>query len=387
MARSKPYGAVVEVGFHLGELHFLMPFLYSVEYTEGERICLLFTSRRVYEQFRADPVLSQAAAELKFDIRTVFLRQPRLERTGTLRSGVRFLQRRIALPFLRRRALRLLARTDLYLVQIAGGVAEPVLKSQSRIRPAIVRFPHSSAPQLVNMDEARRQTMLPPRRTAGEPILLWDPEAFPYYEMTGVTRSIVLGYHQLYPKWMSLLSQHSLPVHGHVIVYQYDARDDVLPLPKWIELHRSAYRVIRAEFPGIPIVIKPHPSMDLERVRAFIAGEDWEGVTLAEHNPIVAAIGARFAVGFVTGGIYNAMLLDLPSINYFNAREEYAAAHGSYMHGYSALGVPDVQTEDEFRDAVRRVREGTLTCDFGTRKRQIPLVATFAELRRQVLEP
>ena len=59
---SKPerYAGLFEIRFHIGELYFLVPFLYCTKYRPDEKICLVFTREDVYRQFRRDRVLTRA---------------------------------------------------------------------------------------------------------------------------------------------------------------------------------------------------------------------------------------------------------------------------------------------------------------------------------------
>jgi hypothetical protein len=375
------YAAVVEAHFHLGELYFLLPFLSGIRYQAGERLCLLFSSRRLHDQFLAEPLLVRAAAELDADLVIVPARPARP--LGEGRPVGRLARRLIQLaawPARRRRIRAVLERTDLLITQIAQGFAEQALAGRVK-RPVIARFPHTSSPQIMNITEARKQTF---RQAAhGEPMLLLDPEARPYYELYGFRDFVILGYHALSEKWLAWVeefAQHS----GHAIVYSFTERDDILPAEHWEHLHRSTYRTIREVFPGIPIVIKPHPSQDLDRLRGFGEQEGWTGVEIVTEHPMVAASGARVCVSFLTGGIYNAMQLGIPSINYFTAHDAYIRGHGSYMHEFASLGALDVSDEEGLRRELERVRAGTVTQDFGERKKRIPRIGSFAEFRRRL---
>ena len=56
---------VIEVCFHIGELYFLMPFLYSIRNKDDTRYVFLFTKRKVYRQYKKDRLLRSAMDELK----------------------------------------------------------------------------------------------------------------------------------------------------------------------------------------------------------------------------------------------------------------------------------------------------------------------------------
>jgi len=158
----------------------------------------------------------------------------------------------------------------------------------------------------------------------------------------------------------------------------------MLPLDKWEYLHRTTYQAIRERFGDIPILIKPHPRQDAVALEEFMATEGWIGARVVTDHPMLVATGARFAVGFLTGGIYNSMMLDIPSINYYNARDAYARSHGSFMQDLAAVGAADARDEHELRAQLARVEEGDLSCDFGTRKRGIPRIASWSEFRSRL---
>jgi hypothetical protein len=169
-------------------------------------------------------------------------------------------------------------------------------------------------------------------------------------------------------------------------MYSFATREDMLPRDKWEELHRSAYDGIRAEFGDIEIVVKPHPYQDAADLRAFVESNGWKNTSVVTEHPMLLSWGARFAVGFLTGGIYNSLMLDVPSINYYNAREVYVASYGSFMQDLAAVGAGDARNDEEFRRELRRVKDGTLTSDFGTRKRAVPRITTWGEFQARLDE-
>jgi hypothetical protein len=377
------YAAVAEVSFHLGELYFLMPFLSGIDYAPGERICLLFTSRSLYEEFRRDAVLVEAVESAPIDVERAFIRKgvPRRPRPLPLDVVVE-IWRAVKRQVLRQRVLRLLGRTDIYLAQVVGGMTEAILRRRDRLPARVLRFPHTSSAQIMDVEQARKQVF---RQLApGDTMLVVDPDAIPYYELYGARRFVVLGYHSLAERWLSLLGRHAGPPRHHAVIFSFAARDDMLPLDKWEYLHRTTYQAIRERFGDIPILIKPHPNQNAQALVAFIAAEGWTGARVVTDHPMLVATDARFAVGFLTGGIYNSMMLDIPSINYYNARDDYTRAHGSFMQDLEAVGAADARDEQQLRVQLARVADGELTCDFGTRKRGIPLIASWSEFRSQL---
>jgi len=184
--------AVAEVSFHLGEVYLLVPFLSGITYAPGERVCLLFTSRSLYEEFRKDEVLVEAVESAAIHVECAFIRkgETRRPRPLPLDAAVE-VWRALKRQFLRRRVLRLLDRTDVYLVQIAGGMTEAILRRRDRLPAHVVRFPHTSSAQIMDVEQARKQTFrqLEPSDT----MLVLDPEAVPYYELWGARNFVVLG--------------------------------------------------------------------------------------------------------------------------------------------------------------------------------------------------
>lgn len=374
------YAAVAEVHFHLGELYFLLPFFATIDFAPGERICLLFTSRPLYRQFRADPLLMRAAKRFDPVIKVVGVRRDAPENgEGRVRAWIREHVRFAVRPAQRARIRALLARTDIFLVQTARGLSEVVLRAGDRRPKHVVRYPHTSSPQTYNLDEARKRSF--PIMYQGGAIMLYDPLAEPYYALMGLDRPVTVGYPALGSEWQSMVAAESDGISGHAMIFSLMERADLLPAGKWAEIHRSTYRSIREVFGDIPIVIKPHPQQDVRSLHALAADEGWTGVTVTEENPTIISVGARFGVGFLTGGLYNTMLLDIPSINYYTALPEYLAKHGTMMQDYPSEGVPDVGDEAGLVRELRRVATGELTCDFGSRKRAIPLVTSWARFR------
>ena len=383
MAERKHYVAVAEVHFHLGELYFLIPFFHAIRWQPGERICLLFTSRKLYREYLADPLLVRAMSRLPIDIELLFLRKH--ARLGPALSLVREVYRTALRPARRRRILRLMAKAEYYFAQIAGGLSESIMRPRDVLPAPIVRFPHTSSAQIINVEEAKKQTF--PQIAPGEPLMLSDPDAIPYYELWGMQRAVILGYGSLTPEWHELVDELAPELPEHAVVFTIMPRDDMLPRAKWETLHRSTYETIRRVFPDVLILFKPHPNQDIEELREFIDAQGWHDVRIVSDNPMLIAPGALFSVGYLTGGIYNTMLLDIPSISYFNAREEYVAAVGSFMVAYATLGAPQVETEQDFERELRRIASGDLTIRYGAQRRAIPVVRSVAELRARIGEP
>jgi hypothetical protein len=375
--------AVAEVSFHLGELYFLVPFLSGIAYAPGERVCLLFTSRKLYEEFRRDAVLVEAVEGAPIDVECAFIRKgvPRRPRPRVLDLAVE-VWRAIKRQFLRQRVLGLLGRTDVFLGQVVGGMTEAILRRRDRLPAHVLRFPHTSSAQIMDVEQARKQIFRQVKPS--DTMLVLDPDAVPYYELYGARRFAVLGYHSLDERWLSLLRRHAGPSRDHAVIYSFAARDDMLPLDKWQYLHRTTYRAIRDRFGDIPILVKPHPNQDAAALEAFIAAEGWTGARVVTDHPMLVATDARFAVGFLTGGIYNSMMLDIPSINYYNARDDYTRAYGSFMQDLAAVGAADARDEDGLRAQLARVERGELICDFGTRKRGVPLIESWQEFRSRL---
>jgi hypothetical protein len=379
------YVATAEVSFHLGELYLLIPFLHGIDYAPDEKVCLLFTSRDLYREYLSDPMLVEAVRELGADVRTAFIRKPRAAASHSrvralLREAVRAVQR----PLHRRRVLPLIAASDVFMAQIVGGMVEKIIRPGDPFPSRVVRFPHTSAAQIMDVTEAKKQTFR--QMSPGDTMLLLDPDAEPYYTLWGMKSSIVLGYHSLGERWFGLLERLAPPRRGHVVIYSFASRPDQLPREKWEVLHHSAYRAIRDEFGDIEIVIKPHPYQDLADLQRFVEADGWQNASVVTDHPMLISWGARFAVGFLTGGIYNSMMLDIPSINYFNARDDYIAAHGSFMQDLAAVGAADARTDEEFRAQLGKVKAGTLITDFGTRKRAIPVIRSWHEFQDRLDE-
>lgn len=382
---DRHYAGVVEVQFHLGELYLIVPFLHGIEYADDEKVCLLFTSKELYEEFLSDPILSEAVRESGVDVRTSFIRKPRSAASHSRpRAALRELVRLAQRPGHRRRTLPMIADADVFLAQIAGGVVERIKRPKDPFPKRVIRFPHTSSAQIMDIEEAKKQKFR--QMKPGDTILLLDPAARPYYELFGAKSSIVLGFHSLGDRWLELLERLAPPRRGHAVMYSFSSRDDMLPRDRWEDLHRSAYRGIRDEFGDIEIVLKPHPYQDLDDLRAFIAAEGWEGVTVTTDHPMLISWGAKFAVGFLTGGLYNSLMLDIPSINYYNARDVYRSTYGSFMQDLSAVGAGDARDDESFRRELQRVKDGTLTTDFGTQKRAIPRIRTWREFQDRVEE-
>ena len=255
--------AVVEAHFHLGELYFMLPCLSSIEYRPGERVCLMFTSTRLHEQFLAEPLLVRAVETIGAEIVVIPARPEPVRGGNALAKLARRVRQRALWPGRRRRILAVLDRTDLLLTQIAQGYAEEAVAGRRR-RPTIARYPHTSAPQIMNIAEASKQTF---RQAApGEALLLLDADAEPYYRLYGFERFAILGYHVLTAAWLEAIRELAPRPGGHAVVYSFAARPDILPVKQWRELHRSTYRAIRKVCPGIPIVLTPH-AMDVVAIR------------------------------------------------------------------------------------------------------------------------
>ena len=371
------YSAVIEIRFHLGELYFLMPFLYCVAPSADAPVCLLFTRKALFEQFRGDRLLSLAAERIGAVVITCFTDGL----TGS--SAPDTPETRQAAARMRRDINAVLERTDLFLVQITGGYAERLLQRWPSGQPRIVRFPHTSAPALFDVDQARKQNPIQ-HKGAADTLLIWDPDSASYYALYGVENTVVLGYHCLRDEWLSLVEECREQREPYALVFSYRPRDTILPMEKWVELHRSTYAVIREEFPDLPITIKPHPNQDPSQLEALATRFGWTNVRISVENPAILAANARFAVSFLTGGIFNTMLLDVPSINYFNAREDYVRGRGAYKQRYAELGIPDVEDEAGLRSALRSCRDTDCTTGFGDIKREIVCITSFTDFRRRV---
>lgn len=376
---QRQYVGVIEVYFHLGELYFWAPVLASLEFGPGERVCLLFTSEELHKQFLADPLLSHAIANSPVDVVLVGARYPR---HGNLwERGWSFLKRLVMRPWLRKRLMAVLDGSDRFFAQIAGGQAEKLLRGR-RTFTGVVRFPHTSSAQIMDADKVRehRHRMLPP----DERLLLLDPEAVPYYEAWGVEHPVVLGHHALAPRWLELAREVAGGSGGHAVIFSFAAREDMLPRKDWEQLHRTAVAGIRSVYGDIPIVIKPHPNQDARALRAFVRSNRWKGVEVRTDHPLLVSLDAVVGVGFLTGGLYNTMQLDIPSINFFASHDVYAQNYGAVIVNWSALGAGDADNEEEFFRLLRQAKSGELTTDFGTRKRSIPLITSWAELERAI---
>jgi hypothetical protein len=190
------FAAVAEVSFHLGEVYLLVPFLSGISYGPGERVCLLFTSRKLYEEFRRDAVLVEAVENAAIHVKCAFIRKAETRRPRPLALDVAVeVWRAMKRQVLRRRVLRLLDRTDVYLVQVVGGMTEAILRRRDRLPSHVVRFPHTSSAQIMDVEQARKQTFR--QLAASDTMLVLDPDAIPYYRLWGARHFAVLGYHAL----------------------------------------------------------------------------------------------------------------------------------------------------------------------------------------------
>ena len=157
-----------------------------------------------------------------------------------------------------------------------------------------------------------------------------------------------------------------------------------MPLRKWRMLHRDTYQAIRDVFPDISIVVKPHPNQDTRQLRSFMNTHQWENAEISSENPMLLSKGAAFSVSFLTGGIFNTMLMDIPSINFFNARKEYAAHHGALKQNYAAFGAADVGNRVELTAALKEIEAGRLKMTFGTERNKLRRIESFRALTAKI---
>ena len=376
---SKPerYAGLFEIRFHIGELYFLVPFLYCAEYGPDEKVCLVFTREDVYRQFRRDRVLTRAIDEIGAVVVRCFSDHLPEDGEGDnpeIREQVRQFKRRIT---------RLLERTDYLFVQIGGGYIDRLMRGRGMMHPIIVRFPHTSGPALYNVNRSQKQD-LRTRAKKGETMLVWDRRTEAHYKRTGFETVIPIGYHCTTPKWLDFLETIRDDRPRFALIFSYYPRDDVLPLRKWRMLHRDTYQAIRDVFPDIPIVVKPHPNQDARQLRSFMNTHQWENAEISNDNPMLLSKGSAFSVSFLTGGIFNTMLMDIPSINFFNARKEYAAHHGALKQNYAAFGAADVGNRVELTAALKEIEAGRLKMTFGTERNKLRRIESFRALTAKI---
>lgn len=380
--RRKParrYVAAIEFSFHLGELYFWAPILATLRWAPGERVAVVFTSGQLYREFLADPLLVAAFEGIPVEVIRAPLRAPR-ETSSYRRAALGVLGRLLIRPWIPARLAGVVRGTPLLFAQVAGGYIERLLPRRSV--PRIVRFPHTSAAQIMDLEAARR-TRFRNRILPEESMLVLDPEAVEYYRLYGAEHFVVLGYHQLSDDWIErvrVVARDRFGLGEHAVLFSFAARDDMLPRAKWEQLHRTAIDAIRAVYGDLPIVIKPHPNQPVEDLQALAADAGWRDVHIRTEHPMLWSVGAEVGVGILTGGIYNTHLLGIPSINYFNAQDEYAAGHGSFMQDLSLVGIPGATDEEELRNLLQRAHDGAVASDFGARRRGIPRIATWSEL-------
>lgn len=371
----KRYDFIVEFSFHIGELYFIIPFLHhlyrrrpfrwwSARINEP-RVCLLFTKPEVWEAFQADVLLQKAVARIDCDILRSF----------DVRDGQ-------STPAAGQFCKDVLKRAPMLLSHIGGSLAKRIAHTHYGDELRVVLFPHTSSPALFNLDVASRMG-LKQRGDAKSAVLTPDPESAGYYQLTGIPRSIVIGYHSIAAPWRKIITQVSKQEQPQLarakpfaLVFSYGARDDVLTVEQWTELHLTTYVAIRKEFPDIKIVFKPHPSQDLDALRTLVSAQGMYGAEISLENPLLLAERAAFAVSYLTGGIFNALYVGTPAINYFNGRSTYERARGGFKHNYAALGIADVESEQDLAEWLRTVRIGKTHTHFLNEKSAIPLIET-----------
>jgi len=378
------YPIIVECSFHIGELYFMLPFLHTIA-ADRPIACLLFTSRKVYLQYRQDRLLRKAVQDATIATKCLFWALfPYTKSHNPVFIILRILDS-IYRHFLHieDRIVQLLRGSQYCLVQIGGGQLDKIAAQQNIDCTCVIKFPHTSGPSLFDLSKAKKRTYI--RRGGPNDILLvLDPASVPYYQLTGIGNFLPIGYHSLSDRWMTLVRSLVTFDTDYALVFSYEARNDVLPLAKWEMLHATTYEAIRRVFPEILIVVKPHPNQDVAHLRHFARKQKWTGVTISIDNPMLLSAGARFAVGFLTSGIYNSLLFDVPSVNYFNAKEEYVRARGEYIQNYEKLGVPDVETEEGLMECLRRIHRGQLIPRFAELLKRVETINSFEEFEKHV---
>ena len=100
---------------------------------------------------------------------------------------------------------------------------------------------------------------------------------------------------------------------------------------------------------------------------------------------MILAAGAKFGIGFLTSGIYNTLLLDIPSINYFNARREYIEAFKGYKQNYMKLwAYRDVEDERGLRSYLQKIQSNELVACFGSTRKGIETIQSFRQLEQRL---
>jgi hypothetical protein len=383
------YDAVFEVDFHVGELYFLIPILYCLEYSANQRICLLFYNKEIRCQMLRDKVLSAAIREIPCDIMVVphsgvfdFVSSQYKKKKGkALKILFRVVKKISIAEASRRKMLEMIHRSGQAFCQITGKglVAHAAVARGSEL--TVTNFPHTSGAYLIKNEKVvDASDKLQRKAKSSATILAIDMNGENYWRCLGYERIVPVGYFSATSKWISLLKSLSGDPKPTIVIYSYQQRDDLLPKEQWEQLHQSTYEAVRDLCGDIRIIIKPHPNQDLKHLRGFIKKNNWKNYTLTLDNPMLIAANAVLAVSFLTSGIYNSLLQRIPSINYYNAKDVYIRKRGSYFVEYSEYGIPEAENQDELRRFIGRVIHGEYTTDFVERLVTMPTMKSFDDL-------
>jgi hypothetical protein len=350
---------LVFVTHSLGELDVLFPLFARLREERSVSINLVFTVKRIYEQFRKNEFYNFCATTLaidickrqltnKFDYRDTYLAQNRF---GS--RLLKFYFSVITLINIPRITPKLL-RADIYMHEYSNQRHSTFILYlfQKYFEKHVFTYIHGQSfnqvpkyPRLIA--QADKSTLL-----------LWHPNNFPLVSSLGYTKTHLIGMTKFYNEWAEVINLYCRSTHINiktVVIYTRDP-DHKYYMSKEIyeELLISSHRVVRKRLPDIKIIIKPHPRENSQFVNDLISHHRLDNTIISHEHSAVLANNALFTISFWTSCLFDSLSRKVPAVEYFKEPRFFREIEpqGSM---YRKLGIDSVDNEPdllEFVDAV-----------------------------------
>jgi hypothetical protein len=178
-----------------------------------------------------------------------------------------------------------------------------------------------------------------------------------YMKQLGFTNQYTIGYPKFFKDWISVVKKYSKSeFEGKevALIYTRGVHTCYMDEDKYIDLLTSSCRVIRKKMGEVLIVVKPHPSEDIEFIKRVLDMEKVTNYIVSMEHAAVLAENAKIAISLFTSAILDSLSMGVPSIEYYNEAKRYREVEpeGSSFKKLGIYSVDNEQALEGFFDMV-----------------------------------
>lgn len=168
-----------------------------------------------------------------------------------------------------------------------------------------------------------------------------------YMKQLGFTNQYTIGYPKFFKEWISAVKKYNKSeFEGKevALIYTRGVHTFYMDEDKYINLLASSCRVIRKKMGEVLIVVKPHPSEDIEFIKQVLGRENVANYIISMEHAAVLAKNAKIAISLYTSAILDSMSMGVPSIEYYNEANRYREVEPEGS-SFKKLGIHSVDNE------------------------------------------